>query len=86
MKGIIGDVICGTLRVWYLLYNLKNMKNTNGGMLILVKLQVQPATLLKLTLLSECFSRFLNFTNSTKSRNASQLSIRKAVQTFIRKT
>ena len=25
--------------IWYHFYNLKNMKNTNGGVLILVKLQ-----------------------------------------------
>ena len=25
--------------IWYHLYNLKNMKNTHGGVLILVKLQ-----------------------------------------------
>ena len=31
----------------------------------------KPATLLKLTLLHGCFSRFLNCTNGTKSRNAS---------------
>ena len=35
------------------------MKNTHGGVLILVKLK--PATLLKLTLLLGCFSRFLNW-------------------------
>ena len=29
------------------------------------------ATLLKVTLLQKCFSRFLNCTNGTKSRNAS---------------
>ena len=44
------------------------MKSTHGGVLILV-----PATLLKLTLLHECFSRFLNCANSTKSRNAPQI-------------
>ena len=33
----------------------------------------QPAALLKLTLLYGCFSRFLNCTNSTKSRNAPQI-------------
>ena len=32
------------------------------------------ATLLKLTLLHECFSRFLNCTNGTKSRNAPHMS------------
>ena len=25
--------------IWYYLYNLKNVKNTHGGMLLLVKLQ-----------------------------------------------
>ena len=40
--------------IWYHLYNLENVKNTHGGVLILVKLQ------LKLTLLHGCFSRFLN--------------------------
>ena len=35
---------------------------------------VVEGTLLKLTLLHGCFSRFLNCTNSTKSRNASQMS------------
>ena len=32
-----------------------------------------PATLLKLRLLHWCFSRFLNCTNGTKSRNASHI-------------
>ena len=32
-----------------------------------------PATLLKVTLLHGCFSRFLNCTNGTKSRNASHV-------------
>ena len=27
--------------IWYHLYNLKNMKNTQGGVLILVKLQAE---------------------------------------------
>ena len=31
---------------------------------------LKPATLLKLTLLHGCFSRFLNSANGTKSRNA----------------
>ena len=40
--------------IWYHLYNFKNVKNTPGGVLHLVKLQAQvckPATLLKVTLL-----------------------------------
>ena len=47
------------------------MKNTHGGVLILVKFQ--PATLLKVTLFHGCFSRFLTFTNDTKSRKASHI-------------
>ena len=34
-----------------------------------------PETLLKVTLLHGCFSRFSNFTNGTKSRNASNINI-----------
>ena len=41
--------------IWYHLYNLKNMENTHGGVLRLVKLQSSAST---------C-------TNGTKSRNAS---------------
>ena len=41
--------------VWYHLHNLKNVKNTHGGVLL--------ATLLKVTLLHGCFSRFPNCTN-----------------------
>ena len=59
--------------IWYHLYNLKNAKNTHGGVLILVTSRFQPATLRKLTLLHGCFSRFLNCTNGTKSRNASHI-------------
>ena len=57
--------------IWYHLCNLKSVKNTNGGVLILVKLQAS----LKLTLLYGCFSRFLNCLNATKSRNAPQMSV-----------
>ena len=57
--------------IWYHLHNLKNVKNAHGGVLILVKLQVLACDFtLKLTLLHGCFSRFLNFTNGTKSCNA----------------
>ena len=45
--------------IWYHLYNLKNVKNTHGGV----------------TLLRSCFSRFLNYTNSTKLRNALHTSV-----------
>ena len=44
------------------LHNLKNVKNTHRGLLLLVN----PAALLKITLHHGSFSRFLNCTNSTK--------------------
>ena len=40
-------------------------------------MKAKPATLLKVTVLHGCFSRFLNCTNGTKSRNASQIFIHK---------
>ena len=43
--------------IWFHLYDLKIMKNTHGGVLLLLKLQ-EPATLLKETLLYGCFSCF----------------------------
>ena len=48
----------------YLMYNFKNVKNIQGGVLLL----------LKITHLHGCFSRFLNCTKDTKSRNASHIS------------
>ena len=56
--------------IWYHLYNVKNVKNTYGGVLLFVKLQA--ASLLKVTLIQGCVSRFLNCTNGTKSRQASR--------------
>ena len=53
--------------IWNNLYNLKNVKNIHGGVLLLV------ATLLKVTLLHGCFSRFLNCTDGTKSRKTSHI-------------
>ena len=38
-----------------------------------IRTACKPATLLKVTLLHGCFSRFLNCTNGTKSRNASHV-------------
>ena len=55
----------------YHLHNLKIVKNTHGGMLLLVK--VQSETLLKGPRLNDCFSRFLNCINGTKSSKASHL-------------
>ena len=50
--------------ILYYLYNLKNVKNTHGGVLLLV---------LKVTLLHWWFPRFLNSTNGTKSRKTSHM-------------
>ena len=56
--------------IWYHLYNLKNMKNTHGGVLILVKLLVKNTHAgVLILLLHGCFSGFLNCANGTKSCN-----------------
>ena len=58
----------------------KNVKNTHGRVLLLVKLQVsvwKPSTLLKVALIHECFLYFLNCTNGTKSCNAPQMHLLK---------
>ena len=57
--------------IWYHLYNLKNVKNTHGGVLLLVA----EACNFKVTLLHGCFPRFLNCTNDTKSRNVLLLDV-----------
>ena len=41
--------------IWYHLYNLKKVKNTHGGVILLV------------SIFHVCFSRFLNCANGTKS-------------------
>ena len=51
----------------------KKRENTHGAVLLLVKYQAKPATLLKSNTPPWVFSRFLNYLNGTKSRNASQL-------------
>ena len=60
--------------IQYHLYRLKKVKNTHGRVLLLVKLQVKYATLLKVTLSHGYFSPFLNCTNDIKSRNVSHFS------------
>ena len=42
----------------YHLHNLENVKNTHGGVLLLVKLQAEACNFTKVTLLHQCFSRF----------------------------
>ena len=56
--------------IWYHLYNLKNVKNTYGGVLLFV------------TILHGCFSRFLNCTNGTKSPNASHIFLKPIATAF----
>ena len=64
--------------IWYHLYNLKNVKNIHGGVLLLVAV-----TLLKVTLLHWCFSRFLNCKNGTKSQKTSQkFALGQKIKTF----
>ena len=55
------------------MYNLKNVKNTHGRVLLLVKLHLKTATLLKITLLYASFSRFSHYANGNKSRKASHI-------------
>ena len=49
------------------------MKNIYEGALLLVKLQAKVSNLLKVTLIHGCFSRFLSYTNDTKSHDASHI-------------
>ena len=58
--------------IWYHLCNLKNLKNTHGRVLLLLK----PATVLKVPLFHGCFSHFLKITNGTKPRNTPHMQIR----------
>ena len=73
--ALTSKYICDALHdlvIWYHFYDLKNLKNTHRGVLLLVKLQAK--SLLKLTFLYACFSHFLNCRNGTKSGNASHIS------------
>ena len=64
------EMLCAIL---YHLFNLKNVKNTNGGVILLV------------SLFHGCFSRFSHCANCTKSRKVSNIVKRRAhkkVQSF----
>ena len=58
--------------IWYHFCNLKTVKNTHGGVTLLIKLQAIACTL-KVSLLHWCFSHFLYCTDGTKSRKASPI-------------
>ena len=59
--------------VWYYLRNLKNVKNTHGGVLFLVKLQTSACNLTKSYTNRWVFFISLNYTNGTKSPKASHI-------------
>ena len=59
--------------IWYHLCNIKNVKNTIGGVLLLV---------LEITLLHWCFLRFLNCTDYTKSHNTSHINFQQQTNTY----
>ena len=61
----LSGTICGTLRDLVPFVQFKKREKHPW--------RSKPATLLKLTLLRGCFSNFLNFTNGTKSCNASHM-------------
>ena len=67
-------IICDALRDLVPFVQFKKLECTHEGVLLLVKLQAKSfTTLLKVTLLHGCFSRFLNCTNGTKSRKTSHI-------------
>ena len=73
-------LVCDVCTIWYYLYNLKHVKNTHR-VLLLVKLQ---ATVLKVTFLHGCFSRFLDCTNvSTWSKTSHTLSSFRHFKVFL---
>ena len=47
--------------IWYHLYNLKNVKDTHGGVLILVKLQASACNFTKINTPPWVFFTFLKF-------------------------
>ena len=56
----------------YRMYNFKNVKNSHGGVLLLVKLQAETCNFTKSNTLPWVFSLFLNRTNGTKPHKTSQ--------------
>ena len=72
--------------IWYHLFNLKKLKNTHGGVLILVQLQAEACNFTKINTPPWVFSRFLNCTKSTKSRNASHFMLQEIPHYFFPQT
>ena len=69
---MIRSVIVMLCAMWYYLYKVKNVKNTHGGVLLLVKLQALVCSFTKSSTPPWVFFTFFNCTNDTKSHNASQ--------------
>ena len=71
---IFGKAICGALHDLIPFVQFKKRKKHPWRNINFSKVAgFKPATLLELTLLHGYFSRFLNFTNGTKSRNSSHI-------------
>ena len=60
--------------IWYHLYYSKNVKNTHGGVLLLVKLQAIACNFTKSHTSPWLFFTFFELYKITKSRKASQIS------------
>ena len=58
--------------IWYHLNNSKNVKNTHGGVLLLVKLQVKPCNFAKSNNLHWVFCTFFKLYKCVKLHKASQ--------------
>ena len=76
------DLFVVRCTIWYHLHNLKNIKNTHGGVSLLVKLQTSACNFTKRNTPPRCFSCFLNCTNGTKSRNVSHFRVTKQSELF----
>ena len=67
LQDLLNMMLCA---IWYEFYDLKNVENTNGGVELLETSLV--TTLLKVTFLHGCLSRFFIGTKSRKASLASR--------------
>ena len=58
--------------IWYHLYNIKNVKNTHGELILLVKLHVEACNFTKSITPPSVLFMFFKLHKYTKSRKASQ--------------
>ena len=65
------EITCDALRDLYHLYNFKNVKNTHGGVLLLVKFQTKARNFSKSSTLPWVFFTLFKFCKGTKLRKAS---------------